>query len=71
MMTRMMLAALLALGAVPALAGDASNEAKVVVSSSDEARIAAAKRIEAQRIEAQQEAKGVQKLACACPKHAS
>ena len=69
MTKRMMLAALLALGAVPALAADVSEEKKsqTVVGSSDEARVATAKRIEAQRIEAQ----GAQKQACTCERHGS
>ncbi len=69
MTKRMMLAALLALGAVPALAGDVSEEKKsqTVVGSSDEARVVAAKRIEAQRIEAQ----SAQKQACTCERHGS
>ena len=68
MMTRLMLAALFALGAAPALAGDWSNDVKgrPTVTSTDEARTAAAK-----RIEAQQEAKGAQKSACTCAKHSS
>ena len=59
MTKRMMLAALLALGAVPALAGDVSADQKsqTVVRSSDEARVATAKRIEAQ---------SAQKQACSC-----
>lgn len=62
MTKRMMLAALLALGAVPALAGDVSEEKKsqTVVGSSDEARVVAAKRIEAQS------AQSAQKQACTC-----
>jgi len=64
MTKRMMLAALLALGAVPALAGDVSNDRKSqsAVSSTDEARAAAAKNLEAQR---------AQKQACTCERHAS
>lgn len=64
MTKRMMLAALLALGAVPALAADVSEEKKsqTVVGSSDEARVATAERIEAQ---------GAQKQACTCERHGS
>jgi isopentenyl phosphate kinase len=60
----MMLAALLALGAVPTLAGDVSNDKKSrsAVTSTDEARAEAAKRIEA---------RGVQKQACTCERHGS
>ncbi len=66
MTKRMMLAALLALGAVPALAGDVSEDKKsqTVVGSSDEARVAAAKRIEAQS--AQKQA-----CTCTCERHGS
>ncbi len=64
MTKRMMLAALLALGAVPAFAGDVSYEKKgqSAPASTDEARALAGKKVEAQ---------GVQKQACTCERPAS
>jgi len=68
MTKRMMLAALLVLGAVPALAGDVSSDRQSQSGSSWEAWVAAAKRIEAKRIEAQSAEK---KHTCSCERPAS
>lgn len=65
MLTRMMLAGLLALAAVPALAGDVSFDAKrrSAVTSTDEARAVAGKRTEIRE--------DAPKHACACANRAS